>query len=144
MKNSFAKLTAFKTILIISLLLIVLFIIGFGISCQSQAPASAPPVPSPGLPKEPNLGEPPATPSQIEVAIDGFAFKPAEITVPIGTTVIWYNNDTVVHTATARNKLFDSGSLAGGDTFSYTFEEKGTYEYYCILHPYMTGKVTVE
>lgn len=142
MKNLFNESVALRTILVISLFLIVVFITGSGISCQSQA--SAPPAPSPGLPEEPTPGEPPATSPQIEVAIEGFAFKPATLNIPAGTTVIWYNNDSVIHTVTARDNSFDSGSLSGSDTFSYTFEDKGSFEYYCIPHPYMTGKVTVE
>ena len=144
MKNGFAKLTAFRTVLIISLLLIVLFIIGFGISCQSQTPASAPPPLSQGLPEEPTPGAPSATPSTIEVAIQGLAFNPAEITVPLGSTIIWHNKDSVTHTVTAQDKMFNSGSLSGDDTFSYTFEQKGTFEYYCMFHPHMKGKVVVE
>jgi plastocyanin len=144
MKNHFNESIAFRTVLITSLLLIAVFITGSGISCQSQTPESAPTVPSPGLPKEPSSAEPPTAPPQIEVAIDGFAFKPAEITVPAGTTVMWYNNDSVIHTATARDGSFDSGSLSNGDTFSHTFEAEGSFEYYCIPHPYMTGEIIVE
>ena len=144
MKNHFDKSITFRTMLITSLFLIVVFITGSGVSCQSQAPAPSPPAPSSGLPKAPTPGEPPATPLQIEVAIEGFAFKPATLNIPAGTTVIWYNNDSVIHTVTARDNSFDSGSLLEGDTFSHTFEEKGIFEYYCIPHPYMTGEVTVE
>ena len=144
MKNHFDKSVSLRTILIIGLFLIVVFITGSGISCKSQAPTQAPPASSPGLTEKPTIGEPPATPSQIEVAIVGFAFRPATLNIPVGTTVIWYNNDSTIHTVTARDNSFDSGSLSGGDTFSYTFEERGSFEYYCVLHPYMTGKVTVE
>jgi len=144
MKNRFDTATVTMRILVVSLIFMVLLVFGFGISCQSQAPASAPPTPSPGLPKGPTSTEPPSTPPQIEVAVEGFAFKPAEITVPVGTTVIWYNNDSVIHTVTARDGSFDSDSLSEGDMFSYTFEERGTFEYYCIPHPYMEGQVVVE
>ncbi len=141
MQNRFDILITFKTILIISLFLIVLFITGFGISCQS--PVSAPSAPGSGLPEAPTQKAPTA-PAQVEVAIEGFAFKPAEITVPVGSTITWYNKDSATHTVTAQDKIFDSGSLSSGGTFSYTFEQKGTFEYYCILHPYMKGKVVVE
>ncbi len=144
MKNRFDKLFTFKTILLTSLFLMVLFIMGFGISCQSQAPAQAPPAPSPVLPKEPTPGTPSTIPSQVEVAIDGSAFKPATLNIPVGTTVIWRNNDSVAHTVTARDKSFDSGSLSRNGTFSYTFKQKGTFAYYCTLHPYMEGKVVVD
>jgi plastocyanin len=142
MKNRFDMATVIMRILIVSSLLIVLLVSGFAISCQSQE--SAPPATSPGLPKESSPGTQPTTPAIIEVAIEGFAFKPAEIKVPVGGTITWYNKDSVIHTVTARDKTFDSGGLSGGDTFSHTFEEKDTFEYYCVPHPYMEGKVVVE
>lgn len=141
MKSSFTRLTAFRAILIVSLFLTTLFAMGSGISCSSPPPA--PPPASPGLPEESTPGAS-ATPSTIEVIIEGFAFKPAEITVPAGSVVTWRNRDGVTHTVTARDKSFDSGSLSGGETFSYTFKEKGTFEYYCTPHSYMSGKVIVE
>ena len=142
MKNRFDMATIIARILIVSSFLIALLVSGFAISCQLQE--SAPPATSPGLPKESNPSTQPTTSATIEVAIEGFAFKPAEIKVLIGSTVTWYNKDSVIHTVTARDKTFDSGSLSGGDTFSHTFEEKGTFEYYCVPHPYMEGKVVVE
>ncbi|MCX8126895.1 MAG: cupredoxin family copper-binding protein [Dehalococcoidia bacterium] len=76
--------------------------------------------------------------------IEGYAFKPAEVRIPVGSIVTWYNRDEVAHTATARDRTFDSGWLSRGGRFSYKFEKKGTFEYYCIPHPYMVGKVIVE
>lgn len=127
MNNRSGKLITFRATLIISLLLMALLLVGLGISCKS--PAS---------------DVPPTTPPTTKIAIAGFAFKPAEITIPVGSTVTWYNEDTVTHTVTSQNKLFDSGSLATGGMFSYTFEQKGTFEYHCMFHPYMKGKVIVE
>ncbi len=144
MNNHLIRLITFRRMLIISLSLVALFITGLGISCQSQAPAPAPPAPSQGLPESPAPGTPQAAQQQIEVAIEGFAFKPAEITIPVGSTITWHNKDSVTHTVTARDKMFDSGGLSGGDTFSYTFEQKGIFEYSCLSHPYMKGKVVVE
>lgn len=72
------------------------------------------------------------------------AFDPQEFIITVGSTVIWYNQDTVTHTVTAGDQTFDSGNLMPGATFSYTFEEPGTYSYHCTLHPDMTGAVTVE
>jgi len=122
----------------------VFLITGLGISCQSQEPAPAPPVPSNGLPLEPTPGEPPATPPQIEVVIEGFAFNPDTLNIPVGTTVVWYNNDSVDHTVTARDNSFDSGRISPNETFEYTFQQSGTLEYYCTIHPSMTGKVSIE
>ena len=142
MKDRFDKSTAIVRVLIISLFLIALLATGLGISCYSSA--SAPPAASPGLPQETTPGAAPATPSTVEVAIEGFAFQPAEIKIAVGSTITWYNEDSAAHTVTARDKTFDSGSQSGGATFSYKFGEKGTFAYYCQFHPSMTGKVIVE
>ena len=111
-----------------------------------QESAPAPYVPKDGTPLAPTTGEPepPATPPQIEVFIDGFAFIPATYNIPVGATVVWNNNDSVTHTVTARDNSFDSGNLSPGDTFQYTFEQSGELEYYCKLHPSMVGKITIE
>ena len=73
-------------------------------------------------------------------------YSPDTITVVIGVnnTVVWANNDNMPHTVTATNKLFDSGNMNPGDTFSYTFTSPGTYAYSCSYHPWMKGTVTVE
>lgn len=77
------------------------------------------------------------------VNIDGFAFEPDTITVKKGATVTWTNLDSAEHTATSDDGLFDSGLLAKGESWSFTFEEVGSYGYYCIPHPFMTGTVVV-
>jgi plastocyanin len=141
--------TKYQKLTNIMVSLILPFAVVFLISCQSQTFEQAPPVPSNGLPLAPSTGEPepPITPPQIEVAIEGFAFNPAVQNIPVGTTVVWYNNASVTHTVTARNNLFDSGNLSPGtpgDTFRYTFEHAGTIEYYCKIHPSMVGKITIE
>jgi len=79
-----------------------------------------------------------------EVEISGFSFKPENISISAGTTVTWTNEDAVIHTVTSDDELFDSGNLSKGDTFEYTFNQTGTFEYHCIPHPYMTGEVIVE
>lgn len=76
-----------------------------------------------------------------EVAIIDFTFTPANITIEEGTTVVWTNLDTVDHTVTG--DLFTSDVLESGDSFSYTFEQEGSYDYFCSIHPQMTGSITV-
>jgi len=144
MKIYFGNAIKYQNLLNIILSLALIFIVALTVSCQSQAPAEAPPVPSNGLPLAPTSEEPPAMPPQIEVAIEGSAFNPATLNVPVGTTILWYNNDSATHTITARNNLFDSGNLAPGDTFQYTFEQSGSLEYYCKIHPSMVGEITIE
>ncbi|NWG38238.1 multicopper oxidase domain-containing protein [Nitrososphaera sp.] len=71
-------------------------------------------------------------------------FAPAEISVGAGETVTWVNDDSTLHTVDSRQEgLFSSGMLSPKRTFEHTFAEPGTYEYYCSLHPWMTGTVSV-
>lgn len=88
-------------------------------------------------------------PGQVEVVMRNVAFDPQEITVPVGTTVVWRNEDAFAHTVTSGTRgdptgLFDSGNVAGGGSFEFTFEEPGTYEYFCRIHPGMDGTIIVE
>lgn len=81
----------------------------------------------------------------VQVNILGYKFDPPVLTVPVGTTVVWTNQDDVPHTVTSSDKTFkSSGALDKGDTYSYTFTAAGTYNYYCTVHPFMTAKVIVQ
>jgi plastocyanin len=77
------------------------------------------------------------------VSIQGFAFHPASITVPVGSTITWTNQDSAPHTATAKDGSFDTGTLQQGQSMTITFSKAGTYAYYCQFHPFMRGTVTV-
>jgi len=81
----------------------------------------------------------------VHVKIVDFAFNPSAITVVIGVnnTVIWTNNGTATHTATADGGAFDSGPLTTGQSYSFTFNTPGTYAYHCSIHSFMTGTVHV-
>ncbi len=85
-----------------------------------------------------------AQPSGTRVEIDNFAFSPERITVKAGTTVTWLNADDAPHTVTSASKAFKSTALDTEDSFSFTFTTPGVYEYFCSLHPRMTGTVVVE
>jgi len=79
---------------------------------------------------------------------DDTCFIPSTIEVAPGTTVTWENNDIVPHTVTSGaagspTGEFDSGLSPAGATFEHTFEEVGTYPYFCLVHPWMAGSVTV-
>ena len=81
---------------------------------------------------------------QNAVIISGHAYSPATIAVPVGTKVTWTNHDTTVHTVTSDDgKTFNSGNVAGGATFSFTFTTAGTFAYHCNIHPSMTAQVIV-
>ena len=82
--------------------------------------------------------------AETEVKIDNFAFAPQRIVVKAGTTVIWINDDDIPHTVASSAKLFKSNALDTKDKFSFTFTTAGAYEYFCSLHPHMTGTIVVE
>jgi amicyanin len=75
--------------------------------------------------------------------MQNFAYQMANIQVRAGTTVTWTNQDNVPHSVTFKNGMKDSGLLNQGQSFSYTFNTPGTYQYYCSVHPYMVATVTV-
>ena len=79
-----------------------------------------------------------------QVKIDNFTFAPQRITVKAGTTVTWINDDDIPHTVASSSKLFKSKTLDTEDKFSFTFTTPGSYEYFCSLHPHMTGAIVVE
>lgn len=85
-----------------------------------------------------------AGPNQVVIA--SFAFGPARLTVPRGTTVTWINQDSDAHTVTATGEkpLFKSPPLDTGDRYAFTFEKAGSYRYFCSIHPSMTGTIVVQ
>src|SRR3712207_3715004 len=84
---------------------------------------------------------------EVTVRMEDNFFSPANITVEPGTTVTWVQSGNNPHTTTSYDGLWDSGMIEGGSggTFSFTFEESGTYDYFCIPHEDMgmVGSVTV-
>jgi plastocyanin len=79
-----------------------------------------------------------------KVTIDNFTFAPAALTVSLGTTVTWINHDDIPHTVVEKNKVFRSKALDTDDSYSFTFTQAGTYDYFCGLHPHMVGKIIVK
>ena len=89
-------------------------------------------------------GTTPAGATANTVTIQNFAFNPVTITITRGQTITWTNMDNVPHTVTSTTGVFNSGSIGSGQTFSYTFNDAGTFEYSCTNHPSMQhGKVIV-
>ena len=91
----------------------------------------------------PAVAEPAAT-NGTEVKIDNFTFGPQRVTVRPGTTVTWINQDDIPHTVVSTSLAFRSKVLDTDDKFSFTFTTAGTFEYFCSLHPHMTGTIVVE
>lgn len=77
------------------------------------------------------------------VHIKDFAFEPASLTVNVGDTVAFVNDDDDAHTVTSANGRFDSKGLDTHSRWEYTFGRVGTFTYFCALHPYMKGAVIV-
>jgi len=80
----------------------------------------------------------------VEVAISNFTFTPNELTIAPGTTVKWVNHDDIPHLVAEKALAFKSQALDTNDSFSFTFTKPGDVEYFCVLHPHMTGKITVK
>jgi plastocyanin len=80
-----------------------------------------------------------------KVTIEDFAFNSANITVKKGATVTWTNQDSAAHTVTETDSQAGpkSDNLRPGQSYSFTFKAAGTYKYHCLIHPNMTGTVTV-
>jgi len=83
-----------------------------------------------------------------EQTADG-CFIPSMVTIDIGGEVIWQNNDTAAHTITSGTAVegpsgvFDSSLVMAGSSFSHTFDAAGTFDYFCMVHPWMAGAVMV-
>jgi plastocyanin len=78
-----------------------------------------------------------------KVQIVEYTYEPDPVTVQVGGKVIWLNQDTAPHTATADDGSFDTGTLERGKLKSETFKQAGTFTYFCEVHPYMHGTVEV-
>ena len=90
-----------------------------------------------------NIQTTPAT-GVTSIAIQNFAYQPANVQIKAGATLTWTNRDSAPHTVTFKDSsLKSSGILQQGNSFSYTFNTPGTYSYYCAVHPYMVATVTV-
>lgn len=85
----------------------------------------------------------------VEVGMEDIAFQPADVTVAVGGTITWTNNESIPHDVTkvdGPGPDFSSGSgnMMEGDTFEQTFDAAGKIDYVCTVHPNMTATVTVE
>lgn len=102
-----------------------------GSSSKQKSPEVKLPSEQTNIPKDQNT-----------VSIKDFTFNPNTITVKVGDTVTWLNEDGAVHLIKSND--FNSVNLKNGDTFKFKFTKAGTYDYICGIHTYMKGKVVVE
>ena len=119
--------------------LMTVALIPFAMAIPSLAPGSAlPPIAAAAR------GKPLSAPAgPVAVHISNFTFGPKAVTVKVGQTITWTNDDDIPHTVVATDKSFRSKVLDTGQSFSFTFTKPGQIAYFCSLHPMMTGKVTV-
>ncbi|MGH8280192.1 MAG: cupredoxin domain-containing protein [Gammaproteobacteria bacterium] len=83
-------------------------------------------------------------PQTVQINIQNFAFTPAQISVPPGTTIVWTNLDDVVHTVISDTGAFaSSGQLSKGDSYTLTLTKPGDYRYHCGIHSFMQGVIHV-
>ena len=129
-----------KTKLVTILTLAFIFLVACGSSATptpKQVFKSIPSTPTP-------VSSTAVSGSKVDITISGFKFDPDTVTVTIGTTVTWTNQDTTAHTVVANDGSWKSDSLVKGATFSFTFDKAGTYTYICSIHPTMKGTVIVK
>jgi amicyanin len=136
-------------------------------ACSSHASNATPPSPSisfqsgmtpgmsaPAMPDMSGMPSPPVSASATTpdspppqggtaVAIADFKFSPATLTVPVGTTVTWTNQDEEPHTVAAKDGSFHSPGMDTHGTYSFTFATPGKFDYICSIHPFMAGTVVV-
>ena len=77
------------------------------------------------------------------IQIANFTFDPPTLTIKAGTTVTWVNADDIPHLVSEKDGKFRSSALDTDEKFSQTFSTAGTVEYFCAIHPHMTGKIVV-
>ena len=85
-----------------------------------------------------------AAPTTHTVVIADMKFVPETLTVKAGDTIVWVNKDFFPHTATTRDKTFDSGDIATNKSWKYVAKKKGSFPYICTLHPTMKATLIVK
>jgi len=83
-------------------------------------------------------------PSATIVVAKDFMFSPNTLTVPAGSTVTWTNHDQEPHTVVGDTGLFRSGAMDTNESFSFKFDQPGTYRFICSIHPQMVGTIVVQ
>ena len=138
-----------------AIIIVILLLIGGIIYATTRHAAAPQPVttsgtPSPSPSSSPGTSTPLSSPNSSQsktasVTISNFAFSPAALTVKKGTTVTWTNQGSTAHTVVENDSQSGpkSGDLNHGQSYSFTYNTVGTFNYHCSIHPSMTGTVTV-
>jgi len=114
-------------------------------ACAGSSPDSTPATTVGGPDTTPDSTVTTAVSNEVlDVSIENFLFDPADLTVAVGETIRWTNNESgIPHDTTADDGLWESPLLQPGDDFEFTFAEPGTYTYFCAIHPNMKATITV-
>ncbi len=130
--------------------LLILGIVVFAVTCMAGCATTPPyttPTPTPTI----TTSQTTSPSGSMMITIQNFAFSPASITVPRGSTVMWTNQDSVQHqiindatTTSGQGQIFESNPIGQGQSYSFTFNTAGTYPYHCNIHPSMKGTVIVQ
>jgi plastocyanin len=110
----------------------------FGGGAPERRPGAAPPAA-----QEPRADATNGGRDTVSAAVQDFLFQPARLEIAAGTTIAWTNNGQVMHTVSARDGSFESGSIEPGERRSITFSHAGTFPFHCTPHPFMTGVIVV-
>lgn len=95
-------------------------------------------------PGQPKPAEPSTREQVYRVKVSGLGYHPPTLTVHVGDRITWLNDDLIVHTVTAADRSFDSGDLAGGQSWTWIARRRGTFVYACRYHPNMQGKLIIQ
>lgn len=139
MKKAPILIISFIVLLLISA---ALYVLGTGQSGTRTTPSTSPNTYQPAQPEQ-QPTEQKATNNDIDIR--NFAFAPGNLTVRKGTTVKWTNYDMAAHTVTEGDGKTGPSSpvLNQNQSYSFTYDQAGTYAYKCSIHPNMTGTVIV-
>lgn len=135
-----------RTILVIASAMVLILS-----ACGGGATATAPAAPASEAPAASGsaaAGEAPCAPATeagtVTATMANIAFDPASITASVGDTITWTNNDSAQHTATVKSDpTCTTETLANGASGSIVFNVAGSYEFFCKIHPTMTGTIEV-
>ncbi len=147
-----------KSSLVFIIILVIVVIVGivFWLNMPNGTPAYSQPTvqssnvdtnssPTPiSSPAETPLLTSAPIPTTVSVSINNFAFAPNSLTIHKGDTVTWTNNDAAGHTITGNSGGPASGTIAKGQSYSYTFLTVGSFPYHCTIHPMMKGVIVVQ
>lgn len=144
MKRAIAPAWARYVILVGVALLLVLTLGLFGTACGGSSNPTATTAGQGPSPTTVGSDTTAGSGSTVQVIMNNRAYDPATVTVKVGDTVMWVNQDSPQHDVVADNGEFKSDLFDKGATFSFTFTKAGTYPYHCSIHPGMVGTVIVQ